>query len=304
MATVGYDKFNLDKLYGRDALLVNKLDRDPVNDLSKLPANALKLLDLVTEDRRFDSGVEVMEAEDAFKFISHNQEAVAEYVNAFPITFENLDDKLRELYHAAVLVVMTTSKDENVERGAPFYSFFLLHLLTGLQSVIEIITLTSDVYNDVEEESLLHRHIDENNILLRKDDILVLVRDYWVTFIAVYIFQLRPRIDRSRTSKAIRALEAQGVAIPAAPQIWGGIYHTLFGEAGAKEITYDSHVLKCVRSLLFAQEYLKDDFEETGYDYARMAFVMARCMSDQEFVGFVRNKHLTIDIVRRTRVRL
>lgn len=282
MATTEYNDYGLDKLMGENAVLT----RSSLKKESDGPGDSvLHILELIQGDHRFDTGPVIIHPDQFFAGLISKQDLIAEYANKLVITQENLNQVLHELLHAAVLLTFTTYRDEDAEKGQPCYSFFLLHLLTSLHAIIEIWNISFG--NQQAKEA--------SQAVIVEDEFVGVVLDYWITFIGVYVFQLRPTFKESRVDVTIEAFGRNRQHMPAQNKVWGEIHQILFGD-GTKKVDYDCHILKCIRCLLFVQEYLKDEYGDPSI-YSKMAFMMAATMPGKRFVGFPGEDGLMLDIV-------
>lgn len=269
----------------------------PPSTKSKHPSDPLKLLDLINKDTRLDTGETQPQTDGSFAvpYLS----VLAEYIDALELTEVNVDSVLKKLLYAAVLTVVASHPDKDARNNTQGYSFFLIHLLTSLHEIIEITTLATDIYNDKsnevtsEKDKKLYRNIPEKQVILPKEYILAVIKNYWVQFVVLYFEQLRPHIDAKRIEIGATAL---GDKLPGKDDIWNRVHELLFDpsvhevpeDERERKYPYECHLHKAIRAILFASRYLTtEDEHEDGdgaethefgnrYFYGKAAYLMAR----------------------------
>jgi hypothetical protein len=129
-----------------------------------LTTSPLEILHKISEDNRLD-GLFDGKGDGTISSLFENHEAIVlEHWNAWKITDPNT--QFRESQEAAVALLVRT-----VQPGTHAYDFFLVHLLTTSHAVRILIPLIPNQFHTS------------------------LVRQWWLLTIAVYIAQLRPKIE-------------------------------------------------------------------------------------------------------------
>lgn len=201
--------------------------------------------------------------------------------------------------------------DSYKEIETPLFDFFLLHLVTSVQELIEVISLSTDLHNstnlDTSEANLpidrcYYNHVKDEDVIITKDYIPELLKGYWVLFMGIYMYQGRSLIDISRTSKTFDTYEESGSIT--SENIWAKIYSLLFDpEDPSKSMPtfhYDSHSYKVIRSLLCATRFLatpgdQKQNEEVFMECSKAAYIVAKTMRNEKFIGFnYSTEHLDI----------
>jgi hypothetical protein len=124
----------------------------------------LEILHRIAEDRRFDGLFHGRGAGNIESLFEHHENLVLEHWNAWTISDPN--KQFRDSQEAAVALLVRT-----VEPGTHAYDFFLVHILTTSHAVRILLPLIPKKF-----------HIG-------------LVRQWWLLTIAVYVAQLRPKIN-------------------------------------------------------------------------------------------------------------
>lgn len=160
---------------------------------------------------------------------------VTQYTNELEFN-DDVKLMLDKFLHLATGIFAATYKDNE----EPVFDFFLLHLLTGTHSLAEILLTPG-------EKLISQQHTQ------------ALLRDLWIIYIVLYISGLRPLVKLERITK---------IEITSVEAAWNETINL----ALTGPHRFDSHYVKAIRALLFAQEFTQDN---TGY-YARAALNFAR----------------------------
>jgi hypothetical protein len=131
---------------------------EPVPDL-------LQLLDKVREDRRFD-GLYDHGSGDISKVLEQREDAFLEYWNAWKI--EDPTKQFEQAQSVAVAILMNTPSP-----GKGKFDFFFVHVLTSSHAIRILLPLVPAKF-----------HVN-------------LLRQWWLFTLAVYIAQMRPRVENS-----------------------------------------------------------------------------------------------------------
>lgn len=133
----------------------------------------LEILHKISDDKRFDGLFENRGYDNVEILFNEHEELVLEYWNAW--TISDPKKQFQESQEAAVALLTRT-----VKPGTHAYDFFLVHILTTSHAVRILLPMIPKKY-----------HID-------------LVRQWWLLTIAVYIAQLRPKINDDIEVKPVK----------------------------------------------------------------------------------------------------
>lgn len=252
-----------------------------------------QLLDILKEirnDSTFDGLYKLPSEGKIVELVANFPEKLSDYTNRFAIgsTHEELIANLKELFATAALILAATHRNEATE--LPAYDFFLLHLFTATHAAIEII-----------DKPLEGAHDPILTVELEHD----VIQNLWLTFVILYIIQMRPSIDITRiTNPANRTTIPQSTGKLSEFQdpndaAWANIHKFLFPPECHD---FDDHVIKAVRGFLFASRYLDNaslglpETTKDGFDFfTQCAYIHAYSMQNQSLVGRERSK-VTLDI--------
>lgn len=249
---------------------------------SSLPSDPLELLNLIHKDTRLFVSSTTSNPEDVIPELALQfEEPLKEYLDAFQVTGENIDTALPQLFHAVVLAAIISYSDGK----RPTYNPLLLNLLSSLQEIIETISLASDIHNsrelvtDEEEQKLYHK-VKDTDVVIPKDYVPVLVKNYWVLLVMVYLSISKPEISLQLAENSSKSL---GLDIPDEDKIWGAVYSSIFERKSASSTSsnsYEFQIYKTIRALLFASRYLvigksKAKYPDS-YFYAKAAYFVAK----------------------------
>lgn len=126
----------------------------------------LEILHKIAEDKRLDGLFQHRGSENIELLFEKHEGIVLEHWNAWKIS--DPKEQFRESQEAAVALLVST-----VQPGTHSYDFFLVHLLTSSHAVRILLPLIPKKFH------------------------FSLVRGWWLFTVAVYIVQLRPKIDDS-----------------------------------------------------------------------------------------------------------
>ncbi|EEH21550.1 hypothetical protein PABG_03766 [Paracoccidioides brasiliensis Pb03] len=136
-------------------------------------SSPLEILRRIRTDKRFDNLFQHPGGDNLETLFKHNEEAVLEHWRAWSIT-PNPTEQL-EISQQAAAAIFVASDTE-------MHDFFLVHLLTTSHAVRILLPFVPPKYH------------------------LSLVRQWWLIVVAIYIAQLRPKID----TNAIKNYEIKG----------------------------------------------------------------------------------------------
>ncbi|KAL2037690.1 hypothetical protein N7G274_009635 [Stereocaulon virgatum] len=165
-------------------------------------SSPLQILQKVSEDKRFDNLSDYPDPDNIEDIFKDHEAAVMEHWNAWDLP--NPKKQFEDSQYAAVAILVGSHK--NHEK----YDFFLVHLLTTSHAVRIILPFIP---------AKLHVN---------------LVRQWWLITLAVYISQLRPKIDLERiTSYDLKGNDWTGVDKQAVVGKW----------------SLDAHYVKALRAM-------------------------------------------------------
>lgn len=124
----------------------------------------LEILHKIADDKRFDGLFKSRGAENINTLFQDHENLVLEHWNAWEIS--DPTKQFRDSQEAAIALLLRT-----VKPGTHSYDFFIVHILTTSHAVRVLLPLTPKKF-----------HVS-------------LVRQWWLLTIAVYIAQLRPKIN-------------------------------------------------------------------------------------------------------------
>lgn len=159
----------------------------------------------------------------------------------------DLSDKkraLQDLLYAGVAILVTSRASAT---GKSHYDFFLLHILTGTQALVEIVESKINLIPEKHHEQL--------------------IKECWATVLGVYQLMGRPALHLERI---------ENYDISSVDEAWKEAAH--LGLTSEKRI--DSHYVKAIRAILFAEAFN----EYTGDFYAKAALKFAREFVGQDYV--------------------
>lgn len=206
----------------------------PKIEVVKQTTDPVEIITEIRNDTSLDNKLSEPFEHNVAKFCKLFGPQIAKY--GYQLKFEDPKTTMQRLLYASTNLLVATHQDE----GEPGFDFFLLHALTSSHAVTEII-LSPD-----------HKVIPD-------DKVEFLLRELWVSFVVLYIAQLRPLVKPQRITS---------VSIGSVEQAWQETIHLAL--TGAKR--FDSHYVKAIRAMLFAELFTQDD---TGF-YARAALFFAR----------------------------
>lgn len=163
------------------------------------------------------------------------------YVHRLDVS--NKKKVLQDLLYAGVAILVTSRASA---AGKSHYDFFLLHILTGTQALIEIIDSRIHLIPEKYHESL--------------------IKEFWAAVLGVYQLMGRPAVHLNRI---------EDYEISSVEDAWKEAAH--LGLTSEKRL--DSHYVKAIRAILLAEAYN----EETGDFYAKAALKFAREFVGQEY---------------------
>lgn len=201
----------------------------PEESVSK-EIDPVKILQEIRVDHTFDGAFSEPMELSPDKVMKKFPERIGYYASKLEISSDPRE-MFGRLLHMATLLLTATHKDDH-----PTFDFFLLHVLTATHEATEIAlsncgqqVLPASYHND-------------------------LFQGLWIMTITLYISQLRPRMKLDRiTAVDISTEQAWQIAVFAALE-------------GPRRT--DSHLVKAVRALLFAEQFTGDT---TGY-FAKAAW--------------------------------
>jgi len=126
--------------------------------------NVAELVDKVANDKRFDGLFSSPGLDNVKPLFEKHEDLVLEYWNAWELS--NPIEQFRESQEAAVNLLVAT-----VKPGTHAYNFFLVHVLTTSHAVRILLPFIPAKFH------------------------LSLVRQWWLLTLAVYIAELRPKVD-------------------------------------------------------------------------------------------------------------
>lgn len=205
-------------------------------------------------------------------------DVILEYTQALRVTPETVDATLRQLLHVAVLQVFPVQSGADTPGRS--WGPVRLQLLASLHSIIEIGTLVTDIHNGgpATDDGKTRRTVEAAQVVIPRDHFVVLVHNYWVLFVALYIAQSRPlsQIDAPREEATFKSY---GDTVPNQDDIWAVINSLILPTVNSKNPLVaedsDGSVFTTVRALLFASQYLGP---ESSYFYAKAAWIIAITM--------------------------
>jgi hypothetical protein len=146
----------------------------------------LEILHRISDDKRFDSLFKEKGAQNIEPLFQDHENLVLEHWNAWKIVDPN--KQFEDSQEAAVALLIRT-----VEPGTHAYDFFMVHLLTTSHAIRILLPLIPKKF-----------HIS-------------LVRQWWLLTIAVYVSQLRPKINddiEEKPAKQWNYVESMAVSGP------------------------------------------------------------------------------------------
>lgn len=274
------------------------LDLTPFDEQATTTTHKSSALDILKEIRNDPSYNGLYEHPSEGKIgdlVSQFPKQLSKYINQFSVgkTHEDLIANLKELLVASALILTCTHKDDKT--SLPAYDFFLLHLLTATHAAIEI--FENPPANGVQHAPLLTTELEHE-----------VVQKLWVSFVVLYIIQMRPSIEIARITSPANANVVPSLTEGRFSKLrdpndmaWANIDAFLFPPNATK---FDSHVIKAVRALLFAGRYLDKsayglpETTEAGLElFTQAAFILALSMENQSLIGFTESP-VTLDIKR------
>ncbi|KAL2756788.1 hypothetical protein ACRALDRAFT_1062458 [Sodiomyces alcalophilus JCM 7366] len=162
----------------------------------------LELLNKVASDKRFDGLFKKPEFENIDKLFEKHEDLVLEYWNAW-----DLSDPVKQFeksQEAAVALLVAT-----VTPGTHAYNFFIVHILTTSHAVRILLPVIPAKFQ------------------------MSLVRGWWLLALAVYISQLRPKIDPDNVESDLKGRR------------WTHVEY----EALNSPYATDSHYVKAIRAM-------------------------------------------------------
>jgi Questin oxidase-like len=188
-------------------------------------ASPLQLLEAIHSDKRFDNMFEHPGPQNVEPLFDKKEELVLEYWNAWKLTDADPTQLFAQSQMSAVAILVGTHKPDSN------FDFFLVHLLTSSHAVRILLPLVPPQYQ------------------------IPLVRQWWLFAVAVYISQLRPKIDLSR----IDNVDLEG-------RDWKFVEHKALNGRPA----LDAHYVKALRAMREAARTWGD--EESFYLRAAVKF--------------------------------
>ena len=187
---------------------------------------------------------------------------------AFDYPGSKLDDVFEEAQRTPI-ALLVGSKYPPTKKDSKEYDFFLVHLLTTSHALRILLPIVAELARERGAGGKRQRGPREWQI--------VLLRQWWLFFVAVYIMQGRPEIDESRfTGQQEEEGKERGNSgewsesndEEAAQKGWKRVVK----EAVEGEWSLDSHFVKAVRAIKVAGEtWAKDEEGERWYlDAARV----------------------------------
>ena len=171
---------------------------------SSSPSRSLReLLDKLTDDKRFDGLFDEPAFGNIDPLFQKHEDLVLEYWNAWDI--QDPKKQFQESQEVAVDLLVAT-----VPRGTHAYNFFVCHLLTTSHAVRILLPFVPVKFH------------------------VALVRQWWLLVLAVYIAELRPKIDPDN-------LPGYGIA----PPQWNYVEH----QALTSHWATDAHFVKAIRAM-------------------------------------------------------
>lgn len=191
------------------------------------------------------------------EFSKTHEKILEQYVSALDVSLKNVDDTLNDILTTLLILVSSTT--------GPFNPLFL-NLLTCFQEVIEIILLASDHT----PKSDPTKSIAPKNVIVPKEYIPLLLRNFWVLILMTYVSQSKPKLD---TVQAIETSLSSSKSINFSNDNdygnWNYVLETLFkpktDNTAVDVVEYGPPVYSVVRTLLFASQYLtQNDNKQFG----------------------------------------
>jgi hypothetical protein len=165
----------------------------------------LDLIDRLSEDERFDKMFDTPSFSNIDTLFQKHETLVLEYWNAWSI--EDPVKQFRESQELAVALLVST-----VRPGTHAYNFFVVHLLTTSHAVRILLPFIPTKFQ------------------------VPLVREWWLLTLAVYIAQLRPKIDPDNVASDLKGRHWTYVEEKALNSKWSTDAHFVKGRVGRRPI--------------------------------------------------------------------